>query len=68
MILITGGAGYIGSHCTLKLLEQGKDIIVFDNLSTGHIETISKLNEVKKVKFVHADLLDKQFLMQKGLS
>lgn len=59
MILVTGGAGYIGSHCTLKLLEQGKDIIVFDNLSTGHIETISTLDKVKKIKFVHADLLDK---------
>ena len=59
MILITGGAGYIGSHCALALLEQDQEIIIFDNLSTGHIETIETLSKYGKVKFVHADLLNK---------
>lgn len=43
MILITGGAGYIGSHCALELLEKGKDIIIFDSLESGHIETVQTL-------------------------
>lgn len=46
MILVTGGAGYIGSHCTLRLLEEGKEVIVFDNLSTGHIETVETLKSL----------------------
>lgn len=52
MILVTGGAGYIGSHCVLKLKEAGEKVVVFDNLSTGHIETIEKLG----VEFVQGDL------------
>ena len=40
MILVTGGAGYIGSHCALKLLKENQDIVVFDNLSTGNIKII----------------------------
>lgn len=35
-ILVTGGAGYIGSHCVAALLERGADVVVADNLSTGH--------------------------------
>lgn len=60
MILITGGAGYIGSHCAIKLLEQNKDIVIFDNLSTGHLETIEILQKVKNFKFIQGDLLDKK--------
>jgi UDP-glucose 4-epimerase len=58
MILVTGGAGYIGSHCVIALLEKGYDVIVFDNLSTGHIETISTLKKYGKVQFVQGDLLN----------
>jgi len=58
MILITGGAGYIGSHCATKLLEENKDIVIFDNLSTGHNETIDVLNGIKSFKFIKGDLLN----------
>ncbi len=56
-ILVTGGAGYIGSHCVLALLKQGYNVIVFDNLSTGHIETINTLKKYGNIKFYQGDLL-----------
>lgn len=56
MILITGGAGYIGSHCALKLLENNQDIIIFDNLSTGHKEIIDILKTIKPFEFIKGDL------------
>ena len=56
MILITGAAGYIGSHCALNLLNSGYEIVVFDNLETGHIETIEALKKVGKIEFIKGDL------------
>jgi UDP-glucose 4-epimerase len=35
-ILVTGGAGYIGSHMVLELVDAGEEVVVLDNLSTGH--------------------------------
>ena len=51
-VLVTGGAGYIGSHACKELARQGHDVIVFDNLSTGHHEL------VKWGAFAHGDILD----------
>ena len=56
MILVTGGAGYIGSHCVLALLEKGYDVVIFDNLSTGHIETIDILKKYGNLSFYKGDL------------
>lgn len=60
MILVTGGAGYIGSHCVLTLLENGIDVVIFDSLETGHIETVKTLENTNlkgKVKgFVKGNL------------
>ncbi len=39
-ILVVGGAGYIGSHCVKELAERGYDVVTFDNLSTGHRESV----------------------------
>jgi len=47
MILITGGAGYIGSHCTLNFIRAGYDCVVLDNLSEGHQEAIQTPNFCK---------------------
>jgi UDP-glucose 4-epimerase len=53
-VLVTGGAGYIGSHTVWELCESGEDVVVFDNLSTGHREAVHK-----NAFLVEADLLDK---------
>ena len=56
MILITGGAGYIGSHTALKFLNDGFDILIFDNLENGHIETIDTLKKFGNISFEKGDL------------
>lgn len=60
MILVTGGAGYIGSHCALSLMEKGEDIVIFDSLDTGHIEIINTLNSLgtkgKIIDFIKGNL------------
>ena len=56
MILITGGAGYIGSHTAINFLNAGYNIVIFDNLETGHIETIETLQKIGNVSFEKGDL------------
>ena len=60
-ILVTGGAGYIGSHTTLTLLEKGYDVVVFDNLANSCEEAIKRVEKLagKSIKFYEADMLDK---------
>ena len=59
-VLVTGGAGYIGSHTVLALLEQGYDVIVFDNLANSSEESLRRVEQItgKKVKFYKADMCD----------
>lgn len=58
MILITGGAGYIGSHVCVKFLEAGYEVIVLDNLSNSYSESINRIENIsgKKVTFVKGDV------------
>lgn len=62
MILITGGLGYIGSHTVCEFLSEGKEILVFDNLSTGNIEALDELKKLGEVTFVKGDLRSKDDL------
>ena len=59
MILVTGGAGYIGSHCVRELKERGIGVVVYDSLVTGHIESVPK-----DVPFVKGDIFDVELLRE----
>jgi len=63
-ILVTGGAGYIGSHTCLELLEAGYDVTVVDNLSNSSRKAIARVEELtgKRIDFHKVDLLDKEKL------
>lgn len=59
-ILVTGGAGYIGSHTCIELLNQGYDVVVVDNLCNSSEESLKRVKQItgKDVTFYKADLLD----------
>lgn len=63
-ILVTGGAGYIGSHCCVVLLEAGYDIIVVDNLANSSRKSLEKVREItgKEIEFFELDLRDRENL------
>lgn len=65
-VLITGGTGYIGSHIAVKLIEQGYDVVLLDNLSNSSPTVIQKIKEITQtpVRFYETDLLDKEELGQ----
>lgn len=72
-ILVTGGAGYIGSVATYLLLQEGYEVVVIDNFSTGHEEPLKQFKSKYKSKFNYykVDLkkpLDKIFDKEKGVS
>jgi nucleoside-diphosphate-sugar epimerase len=58
--LVTGGAGFIGSHLTDALVENGCRVTVMDNLSTGHCSNIEHLGD--RIDFVHGDIRDAELL------
>jgi nucleoside-diphosphate-sugar epimerase len=53
-VLVTGGAGFIGSHLVEKLVELGEEVVVLDNLSTGKIENLSSVED--KINFIEGDV------------
>lgn len=63
-VLVTGGAGYIGSHTVLELLEQDHEVIVVDNLSNSSEEALRRVQDItgKSVTFYEMDLLNKEQL------
>ncbi|MGB8450797.1 MAG: UDP-glucose 4-epimerase GalE [Anaerocolumna sp.] len=63
-ILVTGGAGYIGSHTCVELLNQGYEVVVVDNLSNSTKVSLERVERItgKKITFYEADLLHKEVL------
>ena len=60
-VLVTGGAGYIGSHTVLSLLENNYDVVVYDSLVNSSIESIKRVERLtgKSIEFVEGDICDK---------
>ncbi|MFC2100985.1 SDR family oxidoreductase [Bacteroidota bacterium] len=58
--IVTGGCGFIGSHLTEQLLNEGNEVLIIDNLSTGRLLNIAHLKSNKNLSFVEADIADYQ--------
>ena len=63
-IFLTGGAGYIGSHTAVILLEAGYDVVIYDNLSNSKVEAINRIEKItgKRPEFIKGDIRDKKAL------
>ncbi len=63
-VLVTGGAGYIGSHTTIELVEAGYEVIIVDDFSNSNPVVIDRIEELlgKKIKFYQIDITDKEKL------
>lgn len=64
MILVTGGAGYIGSHAVLRLLQKGCDVVVLDSLESSSVEALSRVEFIsrKSLHFIKGDVRDQSCL------
>ena len=63
-VLVTGGAGYIGSHTCVKLLEAGHEVFVIDNLCNGHEVALERVQDItnRDLQFTNADIRDAKVL------
>ena len=62
--LVTGGAGFIGSHIVDRLLERGNKVRVYDNFSTGREAFLSDAKKSSNFTLIHGDLLDSEKLIR----
>lgn len=65
MILVTGGAGYIGSHTCVELLQAGHDVTVFDNCCNSHPESLERIQRItgKQLRIIRGDIRDHEALV-----
>ena len=65
MILVTGGAGYIGSHTCVELLQAGQDVTVFDNFCNSHPESLERVQRItgKQLRIIRGDIRDRATLV-----
>ena len=63
-VVVTGGAGFIGSHLAEELTKQGYQVVILDDLSTGKLENISHLIKEKRVEFVQGSITDLPLLQK----
>lgn len=63
-VLVTGGVGYIGSHTTIELIQEGKDVVIVDNLSNSNIVVLDRIEEITgvKPKFYEIDVQNRENL------
>src|SRR2546427_11768370 len=59
-VLVTGGAGFIGSHLVKRLIREGESVTVLDNLSTGRKENLDHLPNEDRLRFVNGDIRDRE--------
>jgi UDP-glucose 4-epimerase len=67
VVLVTGGAGYIGSHAVHALASAGVDVVVYDNLSAGHAEAVTRLATrfpERRITLVEGDILDRARVLE----
>jgi len=66
MVLVTGGAGYIGTHTLVSLAQNDIDFIVYDNLCNAFLEAVSRVEKIinKKINFIEGDIRDKNSLKE----
>ena len=59
-VLLTGGAGYIGSHTAVECLAAGYEVVVFDNLSNSSVKSLDRVAQIagRPVEFVQGDIRD----------
>ncbi len=67
VVLVTGGAGYVGSHAVLALAAAGYDVVVFDDLSAGHPEAVERIRRAfpaRSITLVEGDILDRPLVLK----
>ena len=64
MLLVTGGCGYVGSHCVIELLKTGQEVVVIDNLSNSSLSVVDRIKKIsnKEINFIKADIRDRSVL------